>query len=408
VVSMAGKGIFMKRFSTIWAVDDPIDDLFEFMDAVEGYFYRYKRIITCSLLLILLSFLYVVLSIFLKLFDIGSLFFFSQSEGTFFLIESLSDLIIPVISLPFAIIVIILLLQNWKFYEVLNNRVSTIKKIWMEKPNDPSNKKDDENHRWNPMDLSLMLLDEIEQHSSQVRKQAIISMIALILNALIVSYVFFHKLIVDTVHYRESLFSIDSPFSMIVLVSTVFLIPFLMESYRFLSWQCQRFNIIKTIYDAKPPIAHSQSEDSLTRLKTYLQDDTHLFHKRGLKLESPCSIHGKEFDVCGLSKNRMLFVRKSKDIAPTKISLEKYIDDIQHVIAVQRNRPVYIRAIFLCDWRNEEGIITEDIEEIIYANPIQLRKGSGGDHSIVYVQIIIDNGSIYSMMPLVPEKKMDE
>jgi len=402
---MKRKPGLLKQFSTVWAIEDPVDELHHFIDEVDSYKLRFKHIISLGLFLSLSFFIYVIISLLLKIFAIGNVFLFSQSLGAYYLIESSIELSIPLLTLPFITIVILFLVQSWKFYEVLLNRLDTTKKLWDEQSNKLAQNNE---NALNPMELSMMLLGEMEQQIFQVKKQILITIFSFLFIISIVSFFLSLIFIIQDISFSIQSIGMNIIIPIFLILLTLFFIPLLVELRRFLSWQYQKFLIIKAIYSKEPPVPSSESHDSIARLQSYLEKDLFLNKKKSLSFVSSETIRHIHFDLYGTNTKNYVFVRKTKTLIPSKGEIDQFRNDICKVLDYKQIYPKYLRAILLCDWREEEEDIPESIEQKIYHSPIKLGRSSGGGKGLTYIQIIIDYGKMYSMFPLVPEKNLDE
>ncbi len=389
---------------TKWAIEDPVDELVALNTTIQSYKKRCKKIINQSLIVSFLYFSFVIFSLLLTIFSLTNAFFFSQSYSTFYLLESGFYLFLHLLSIPFTTIVILFLLQCWKFYEVLINRSHTIDKIWDEDTFKPTT--NTKESQWNPIELNLMILGEMEDTISQVKKQIFLSIICLAITSLLILIPAILHLLINPIFLNLNMILL-AIIPIILLLLTLFIISSLMELHRFISWQYQQFKIIDTIYSNPPPLIDSQSKDTLIRLKKFLQKDTLLQSQGTIHLSTPFNVDTIKFDMGGRQKDTLLFVRTCKSIIPTLEEIEQFKTDIDNSIMTQNIKPIYIRAILLCDWREEEGELSEEIEQEILNNPILLRK-KFGKQATTKIQLIMDNGRIYSMFPLVAEKKIDE
>lgn len=398
---MQKEKIIWNQFTTKYAIDDPIEGLIQLNENIESYKKRYKKIINSSLLISLFYFSFVIISVLLIMYGITNILLLSQSFSSSYFFESGLDLFFYFLSLPFSTIVILFLSQSWKFYEVLVNRIQTINKVWDEQ----SFVKNTEEHdsTWNPMDINVMILGEMEDYIHQVKKQILISIICLSLTSIIilipaVIHIFFNPIIFNF-NFFISVF-----IPIFLLCITLFIIPFLFEIHRFVTWQYQQYNVIDAVYSNPPPITDSASLNLLTRLKSYLKKDSFVNKNQLLQLNAPFIIENIRFDSGGKTDHTFVFVRKCHSVTPSTHEIQQFHTDIQYVISKQVKKPEYIRAMLLCDWREEEADLSENIEQEIFKYPILLKK-KGGVEVVTYIQIIMDTGSMYSMFPLVPEKR---
>ena len=402
---MNRKGRIIKQFSTVWAIEDPVEELNQFIEEVDSYKIRFKHIISLGLFLSLSFFLYVIISLLLKIYAIGNVFIFSQPLGTYYLLESSIELTIPLFTLPFITIVILFLMQSWKFFEVLINRLDTIKKLWDDQSN---NAIQDNKNALNPMEISMMLLGEMEQHIDQVKKQILTSLISLFFIISIISILFILLFILQDISITIQSISLNMIIPFFLTICTLLFLPLLIELRRFLSWQYQKFLIIKAIYSTEPPTPTSKSNDGIIRLQSYLNKDTFLNENKSLSFTKSKSVQNIHFDLYAVNEKKCVFVRKTKSLIPSEDDIDQFRIDIIKVLEQANIKPFYVRAILLCDWREEESEISDSIEKKIYNSPLVLAPSSGGGNAQTYIQIVIDYGKMYSMFPLVPEKSLDE
>lgn len=391
-----------KRFTTIWAIEDPISEFFRFTEEVESYKWRCKRILNSGLILSIVYFSFVIISLLFTLFSITNIFFFSQYLGTYYLIESGFELFFLLFSLPFITIVIIFLLQIWRFFVVLFNRIQTIDKFWTEHTTTESFNDNKHFTSKNPMDLNFMLLGEMEEYMSQINKHIFLSIFSLLLTSVIVLIPSIQHLGIAPILNENIIFTRYIP--ILLFFITLIFIPFLLELYHFITWQHQKFKIIHAIYSNPPPLSQSSSLNPISRLKAFLEEDTLFNKEKKIQLISPLCINTIQFDLGYISKNKSVIVKKCNRLLPTEKDIQEFYSDIQKTFQHKRITPRYLRAILLCDWREEEGEISDNIEQLIFEKKIKLRKGAGGKKAATYIQIIMDNGNMYSMFPLVPEK----
>ena len=388
------------RFTTVWAIEDPIDELFHLNKSIESYKFRCKHIINAGLLVAFFYFSFVIISLLLNIYSLTNIFLLSQSFSTSYFVESFIGLFFHLFSLPFCTIVIIFLLQTWKFYEVLINRIYTITKIWDE---DTIEKRMDEKEiPWNPMDVNMLILGEMEEQISQVKKQIYISIISLVITSILVLLpAILHIIYTPFMINVNTLITIILP--IIFLMITLIIVRYLVELYQFVSWQHQQYNVIDAVYSNPPPITDSQSTNLLSRLKSYLKNDGFLNENEQLQLCAPFSFGNVTFDSGGKTNHTFVFVKTCNSVTPTPKEIKQFHSDIQTVISKKAMKPEYIRAILVCDWRKEEDELPDKIEHQIFKYPINLRK-KAGVNVVTYIQIIMDTGRMYSLFPLVPEK----
>ena len=394
----------VKRFSTVWAIEDPVDELFQLIHSITSYRKRYKYIVMGCLFLALLFFSYVIFSVVSMIIFIGSTFLLSQSQGTFLLIDNLLELSVPLFSLPFTTVVILFLVQNWKYFEVLQNRILTIQEIWNERQQGSSNGAD---QQWNPMKISMLLFDEMDQQSSQLKKQLVLTSISFVLSGCIIFFLSLYLIFFIGFSFNPLGLGYTGMIPLFLLIGMLLFIPWLVECYRFFSWSHQTFEIIKSVYESQPPLITSSSEDGIIRLSTYLENRYGADKKNNILLVSPFTVDDVAFDAGVKEKNQLIFVRKSTRSVPTSQEIDAFVHDVKKVLSNRRMKTVNVRAIFLCDWREEEGDISEEVERKIRHTPIVLGRGVGGGRDCTYVQLLIDYQTMYTMFPLVPEQQLD-
>ncbi len=389
------------RFTTVWAIEDTYSEFFKFTEEIESYKIRCKKILNAGLFISIFYFSFVILSLLFSLFSITNIFFFSQSLGIYYFIESGLEIFLLLFSLPFITIVIIFLLQIWRFFSVLFNRVQTIENFWTKHATIESQSNNNFENSKNPMDLNFMLLGEMEEYMNQINKHIFLSIFSLLFASIIILITSIQHLGLLTIINENIIFTILIP--ILLFFSTLLYIPFLLELSHFINWQHQKYKIIHSIYSNPLPSSQSSS-NSISRLKSYLEKYIVSNKKEKIKLISPLCIDTIRFDLGYLSKNHSILIKKCNRLVPTEQDINNFYSDIQKTFLLKRFNPKYVRAILLCDWSNEEGEIDENIEKLIFEKKIRLRKGAGGKKAITHIQIFMDDGKMYSMFPLVPER----
>ena len=389
------------RFTTVWAIEDSYSEFFKFTEEIESYKIRCKKILNAGLVISIFDFSFVILSLLFSLFSITNVFFFSQSLGIYYFIESGLEIFLLLFSLPFITIVIIFLLQIWRFFSVLFNRVHTIENFWTNQTTIESQSNTNFEDSKNPMDLNFMLLGEMEDYMNQINKHIFLSILSLLFASILVLIPSIQHIGLITILNGNILFTIILP--ILLFLITLLYIPFLLELFHFINWQHQKYKIIHSIYTNPLPLSQSSS-NSISRLKFYLEKYLVDNKKEKIKLISPLCIDTTQFDLGYISKNQSILVKKCNRIVPTDQDINNFYSDIQKTFLLKHFNPKYLRAILLCDWSDEEGEIDENIEQLIFQKKIRLRKGAGGKKAITHIQIFMDDGKMYSMFPLVPER----
>jgi hypothetical protein len=390
------------RFTTVWAIEDSYSEFFKFTEEIESYKIRCKKILNAGLVISIFNFSFVILSLLFSLFSITNIFFFSQSLGIYYFIESGLEIFLLLFSLPFITIVIIFLLQIWRFFSVLFNRVQTIEKFWTNQTTIESQSNNNFENSKNPMDLNFMLLGEMEEYMNQINKHIYLSIFSLLTASILLLIPSIQHLGLLTAINGNIIFTILIP--ILLFFITLFYIPFLLELSHFIKWQHQKYKIIHSIYTNPLPLSQSSASNSISRLKSYLDKYIVYNKKEKIKLISPLCIDNIQFDLGFISKNQSIFIKKCNRLVPTERDIDSFYSDIQKTFLIKRFNPKYVRAILLCDWSNEEGEIDENIEKLIFEKKILLKKGAGGKKAITHIQIFMDDGKMYSMFPLVPER----
>lgn len=390
------------RFTTVWAIEDSYSEFFKFTEEVESYKIRCKKILNAGLFISIFDFSFVILSLLFSLFSITNIFFFSQSLGIYYFIESGLEIFLLLFSLPFITIVIIFLLQIWRFFSVLFNRVQTIENFWTNQTTIESQSNNNFENSKNPMDLNFMLLGEMEEYMNQINKHIYLSIFSLLTASILLLIPSIQHLGLLTAINGNIIFTILLP--ILLFIITLFYIPFILELSHFINWQHQKYKIIHSIYTNPLPLSQSSASNSISRLKSYLEKYIVYNKKEKIKLISPLCIEKIQFDLGYISKHQSIFIKKCNRLVPTEQDIDNFYSDIQNTFLIKRFNPKYVRAILLCDWSNEEGEIDENIEKLIFEKKILLKKGAGGKKAITHIQIFIDDGKMYSMFPLVPER----
>jgi hypothetical protein len=194
---------------------------------------------------------------------------------------------------------------------------------------------------------------------------------------------------------------------MILFFLILLSLPLLYELYRFGTWQYNRYQIIKSIYVAKPPTSPSKSTDAIERLQAYLEQDQYLTHQGTPNFNRDVQNYSLDCNLASIGKKSWILIRFSKGLIPSTEEIKNFSADINTLIKMKQKKPSYIRAIILSDWRNEEGDIPDELVKALYDYPIRLARGPGGGPAVTYVQLIFDQGTMYSMIPLVPDVPLD-
>ena len=320
-----------------------------------------------------------------------------------------------------------------------------------------------ENIRIEPMFASLSMIDEVCLQFPQILKQL---KIALFLNGTCISAIVISILL--SFLYGFS-FSFLLPFSnlnfsiflgLVLVLLGIISFSGIKETSLYYASFSQRYKIVSSISECKPPVV-PKGDSAVVRFKEYLlKNDGRLIDATTKKRENKSVDYENELnnlDEKGevLTKRRvkgasgqvydfdLAFLPSGKaDYLPDYLllvreigleslmhphTIETYYREIEDIIDeierrynknkkidrrrsrnIRSRRIRYVRAVLLFDGTKYEAWeVPSAILYQIKAYPIFITRGKGGGNDITHIQLVIDEGEMYSFVPFLPEYEIE-
>ncbi len=446
----------VSRFSVDWSVEGPLESMTELAGQLRRFMPSLRRNILVSLTFAIALVAISVASLAVQVYVLLELFInYTASLETYALPLGLR-LFASTILLAFALAMWLFVVQSLTFTNVLESRFKAVAGLWREtgcaEENSGSGDEEVEEkdniisgeeifpplvHQFNPLTASLSLIDEVSTHIPQVKKQLrlaymlalactlVVAIDIMVVAALGIGYSFLFS-------WANHAFGLGlGAFLLFFGVISTFGI---VGSRRFLAAFSTRYRIISTVRTDAPPVV-PKGKTAIERFEEYLLSRDERLHRairdRKSELEFDSEVRtrparevikgatGKEhvFDIAYLPSERhnhyLLLVRQiGLDDISKPNAIEEFHSDVTDVIAgLERrfgNRPRYVRAVLLFDGTmHDDWEVSDDFLDAVKARPIVLSRRSGLGEDTTHVQLVVDEGEMYSFAPFLPERRIE-
>jgi len=394
---MRSSGYFPRSFSVSWSVEGPFEATSALAHEIEDYGPR-GRALSRQIIFTNLAMLAFFAGVFCyRMFLILYAWLYGADYYSIIFWEDVPLLSISAIGLALSGFSFLLLFQGRRLMDVLGSRFQAVDDLWESTEKASKASTEDKPPAFDPVGGSFGMLDEVLDQLPQMVQQHLVALNLILATSLVLiaSPVFLPMAFgwgFPLFPFAEDDTSILLVLQLVIGILGGLSVLALYELLHFINAIQSRYAIILATTRA-PPSIPPQEDRALDRFKGYIGS------RLGMDLENLKSTRG--FDIFAKHEGMVLMVRMVK--MPTKEDIKKMARDANKI----QDQNMYARAILLCSPEDNELLeLPDEVVEELFANDILLPEGAGGARDITHVQIIVDEGDMYSMVPFVPDSKM--
>jgi hypothetical protein len=186
------------------------------------------------------------------------------------------------------------------------------------------------------------------------------------------------------------------------------------EVNRFLNALRRKYQIIQGLGMTQPPVV-PDGKDPIERFERYLTDSNPELASGNIEKGSKqigASGKVRAFDMCIKGESTVVFVRlrgEKPELDDVK-RMARDVNDVLDAFEKEREKRIsYARAVMLIDYSDKGDLLVLDDEVVNALNRLDIKLGrlDCGIDEITHIQIVVDEGEMYSMVPFVPDAHSD-